>query len=74
MGYLAYMNSKDEARGRSRLQNKSNGVIRSLDGRNVGTKGKSPKQFQTGAKDLTIELVCNRHKVRTKGILIRLRS
>ena len=31
-------------------------VVTNLEERNVGTKGKSPKQGLTSAKDLTIEL------------------
>ena len=31
-------------------------VVRNLEERNVGTKGKSPKQNLASAKDLTIEL------------------
>ena len=31
-------------------------VVRNLEERNVGTKGKSPKQSLTSAKDLTTEL------------------
>ena len=47
--YLAaHENSKDEARGRGRHKNHSNRV----EERNVGTKGKSPKQGLTSGKDL----------------------
>ena len=31
-------------------------VVRNIEERNVGTKGKNPKQGLTSAKDLTIEL------------------
>ena len=44
-GYFAH--GKSEARGRSRHENNNNN---NMEKRNVGTKGKSPKQ------DLTIEL------------------
>ena len=53
--YLAHGSSKDEARGRSRHNNNSK-VVRNVEGRNVSTKGKNPKQNLTKAKDLTIEL------------------
>ena len=32
------------------------GVVRNLEERNVGTKGRRPKQDLTNGKDLTIEL------------------
>ena len=51
-GYLAYGNSKDEAREISRHKNN----VRNPEERNVGTKVKSPKQDLTSAKDLTVEL------------------
>ena len=39
-------------------ENKSDSkrIVRNLEERNVGTKGKSPKQGLTSAEDLTIEL------------------
>ena len=55
-GYLAHGNSKGEARRRSRHENNSKGGVTDIEERNVGTKGKSPKQGPTSAKDLTIEL------------------
>ena len=36
-------------------KNNSKKVVRNLEERNVGMKGKSPKQDLTSAKDLTIE-------------------
>ena len=54
--YLAHGDSKGEARGRSRHKRNSNGVVRNLEERNVGTKGKNPKQGLISAKDLPIEL------------------
>ena len=53
-GYLAHGNSKGEEIKRSR--HKSDRVVRNLEKRNVGTKGKSPKQGLTNTKDLAIEL------------------
>ena len=53
--YLAHGDSKDEARGSSRHKNNVR-VVRNMETRNLGTKGKSPKQDLTSAKDLTIEL------------------
>ena len=32
------------------------GIVRNMEERNVGTKGKSPKQGLTSAEDLTIDL------------------
>ena len=55
-GYLAHGNSKGETRERSRHKNHSNRVVWNMEIWNVGTKGKSPKQGLTSAKDLTIEL------------------
>ena len=52
---VSHGNSKGEARGRSRHKNNVR-VARSLEERNVGMKGKSPKQDLTSAKDLTIGL------------------
>ena len=52
--YLAHGNIKDETRGRSR--HKNNRLVRNIEERNVGTKGKSPKQGLTNAKDLPMEL------------------
>ena len=43
--------SKDETRGRSRHKNNAR-VVRNLEERNVGTKGKCPKQGLSSAKDL----------------------
>ena len=43
-------------RGRSRHKSNSERVVRNMEGRNVGTKGKNPKQDLTSAKNLTIEL------------------
>ena len=40
----------------SRHKNNSNKVVRNLEERNVGTKGKSPKQDLISAKDITIQL------------------
>ena len=54
-GYLAYGNSKHEARGRSRHKNNGTALI-NWEERNVGTKEESPKQVLTSAKDLSIEL------------------
>ena len=54
-GYLAHWNSKGGARGRSRHKHNSKRVVRNLEERNVGTKGKSPKQDLSTAKDLTKE-------------------
>ena len=48
-------NSKGEARRRGR-QKRSNIVVRNLEERNVGTKGKCPKQGLISAKDLTVQL------------------
>ena len=53
--YLAHGNSKGEARGRNRHKNNAR-VVRNLEERNVGTKGKSPKQGLISAMDLPIEL------------------
>ena len=44
------------ARGRSRHKNNSKRGVKNLEEKNVGTKGKSPKQGLTKATDLTIEL------------------
>ena len=57
-GYFGHGNSKGEARRRrrSRHKNHSNRVVWNLEEKYVGTKGKSPKQGLTSAKDLTIEL------------------
>ena len=44
--------SKGEARGRNRHKSNSNRVVRNLEERNVGTKGKNPKQDLISAKDL----------------------
>ena len=41
---------------KNRHKNHSNRIVRNMEERNVGTKGKSPKQNLTSAKDLTIEL------------------
>ena len=54
-GYLAHGNSKVEIRGRSK-HNNNDEIVLNTEGRTVGTKGKSPKQGLTSAKDLTIEL------------------
>ena len=54
--YLAHGKSKGEARGRNSHRNNAR-VVRNLEERNVGTKGKSPEQDLTSAKDLTIELL-----------------
>ena len=55
-GYLAYENSKGDTRGRHRYQTNSKGVVRNMKERYVGTKGNSPKQGLTSAKDLTVQL------------------
>ena len=54
--YLTHGNSKSEARGISRHMSNSKRVVRNMEERNVGTKGKSPKRDLTSAKDLPIEL------------------
>ena len=54
--YLAHRNSKGESRARSRHKRNSNRVVRNVEERNVGTKGKRPKQGLISAKDLPIEL------------------
>ena len=48
--------SKGEARGRRRHNNNNKRVVRNMEERNVGTKGKGLKQDLTFAEDLTIEL------------------
>ena len=45
--YLAHGNSKGEARARNRHKR----VVRNMEERKVGTKGKSPKQGLTSAED-----------------------
>ena len=54
--YLAHGNHKGETRGRSRHKCNSNRVVRNLEERNMGMKGKSIKQGLISAKDLPIEL------------------
>ena len=49
-------NSKGKTKGRSRYNNHSNRVVRNMEERNVGTKGKSPKQDLTSPKELTTEI------------------
>ena len=49
-------NSKGEARGRNRHKNNAR-VVRNLEERNVGTKGKNSKQGLICDKNLTIELL-----------------
>ena len=57
MRYSAHGNSKGEARARNRHNlEKCKRVVRNLEERNVGTKGKSFKQGLISAKDLTMEL------------------
>ena len=51
-GYLTHGNSKGEAD----TNDSKRVVVRNLEERNMGLKKKSPKQGQTSAKDLTIEL------------------
>ena len=46
--------SKGEARGRSRHKNNMR-IVRNLEERDVGTKGKSPKQDLTRTKDGKLE-------------------
>ena len=48
-GFFAHGNSKGE-------DETGTGVLRNLENRNVGTKGKSPKQGLARAEDLTIDL------------------
>ena len=55
-GTFAHGNRKGEAKGRNRHKKNSKRVVRNLEGKNVGTKGKNPKQDLTSAEDLTIEL------------------
>ena len=55
-GYLAHGNNKGEAIGRNRHKSNCKREVRNLEERNVGTKGKSPKQGLASANDLTIEL------------------
>ena len=55
--YLAHRNSKSEVRGRSRRKRNSNRVVRNLEERDVGTKGKRPKQGLVSAKDTSIKIV-----------------
>ena len=52
--YLAHGNSKSEARGRNK--HKNNAIVRNLEERNVGMRGKILKQGLTSAKDLPMEL------------------
>ena len=54
--YLAHGNSKGKARGRNSPKNNSRRLVRNLEERDVGTKGKSPKRDLSSAEDLTIEL------------------
>ena len=54
-GDTQYTSLMGEARGRNRQKNNAR-VVGNLEERNVGMKGKSPKQDITSAKDLTIEL------------------
>ena len=51
-----YTSRKSEPRGRNRHMSNSNRVVRNLEERNVGSKGKSPKQGLTRAEVLTIML------------------
>ena len=53
--YFTHGNSKGEARRTSRHKNNTR-VIRNLEEKNVGTRGKSSRQDPTSAKNLTIEL------------------
>ena len=55
-GFLAHGNSKSEERGISRHKSNRKRVVRNLEERNVGTKGKRAKQGLTSTKDKTIEL------------------
>ena len=50
-------NRKGEARGRIIYKSNSKRRVRYLKERNVGTKGKSPKQGLTSDKDQAIELL-----------------
>ena len=54
-GFFVHGNSKGETRERCRYPNNSKRVIRNLEERNVGTKGKSPNDV-TSAEVLTMEL------------------
>ena len=54
--YIAHGNSKDEKRGMNRCKSNRKRVVRRMEERNVGPKGKNLKQKLTSAKDLTIEL------------------
>ena len=49
-------NSKGETRGGRRHKNNNKRVVKNIEEKNVGTKGKRPKQDLTSAKSLTIEL------------------
>ena len=48
-GYMEHGNSKGEAEGKSRHDNNSKRVIRNMEERNAGTKGKNPKQKSSKA-------------------------
>ena len=55
--YLTQYTSRiGTAIGRGGHKRNSNRVVRNLEEKNVGTKGKSPKQRLISAKDLTIQL------------------
>ena len=54
--HIMHGNSKGEASVRNRYKNNSKRVVRNLEERNVGMKGKSPKQGLTSTKDLATEL------------------
>ena len=53
-GYFAHGNNKGRTRGRTRYQNNSTRVVRNIEEKDVGTKGKSPKQDLTSAEDLAL--------------------
>ena len=57
--YLAHGNSKGEEE--EEIDKNNERVVRNLEEKNVSTKGKSPKQDLTSAKDLTIE----RHRIKS---------
>ena len=49
-GFLAQGNIKSEVRGRSRPKDNSRRAVRDIDIKNVGTRGKSPKQVLTSVR------------------------